>query len=82
MCLSFLQHSGGSDFEPVDVTLTFTPDVTMVTQTVFLLDDEISEGLESFELQLVLVNEALGDPGILETATVQVFDNEGDLLYM
>ncbi len=67
----------GIDFVAVDTTLTFGPDVTMATHTVFLLDDEISEGLENFELQLVLVDPALGDPGVIATASVAILDNEG-----
>ena len=49
----------------------------MATFSVILLDDEISEGLEDFDLQIVLVDEALGDPGVLVEASVLIFDNEG-----
>ena len=69
---------GGLDFVPLNTTLTFGPGVTMATNTVFLMDDELSEGLERFTIDIVLVNEALGDPGVLQTATVLLFDNEGE----
>ena len=69
---------GGLDFVPLNTILTFGPNVTMATNVVTLLDDEISEGLEIFFINIVLVNEALGDPGVLQTATVLLFDNEGE----
>ena len=68
---------GGSDFVPVDTTLTFGPSVTRATHTIIFLDDEISEGLENFEVQLVLVNPALGVPGVITTTSVVILDNEG-----
>ncbi len=71
--------SGGLDFEPVNTILTFGPGVTTATHTIMLLDDKISEGLEHFEVQVVLVNEELGDPGVIVSARVLVFDNEGTL---
>ncbi len=70
---------GGLDFQPVNTTLTFRPGVTTATRTVFLLDDQISEGLENFEVQVVLVDQELGDPGVVVSATVLVFDNESTL---
>ncbi len=63
----------------MNTTLTFGPGVTTANRTIMLLDDEISEGLENFEVQVVLVNEELGDPGVIVSARVLVFDNEGTL---
>ncbi len=63
----------------MNTTLTFGPGVTTATRTVFLLDDQISEGLEDFEVQVVLVDQELGDPGVVVSATVLVFDNESTL---
>jgi len=41
-----------------------------------LLDDRQSEGVEDFTLAIELVDKALGQPGVISQATVQILDDE------
>ncbi len=41
-----------------------------------ILDDGRSEGLEDFSVDMVLVDEKLGQPGVITQALVQILDDE------
>ena len=68
----------GADYEPVTRTLTFTPSSASELVRVTLFDDLSSEGLEEFSVELVLVDETLGEPGVVREAMVIIADNESE----
>ena len=70
--------TAGDDYIPISQTLTFSPSETIITVRVNLLDDDASEGSEDFLLQLVLVDEQLGRPGVVSQASVLLLDNESE----
>ncbi len=66
----------GVDYEAVSQTLTFTPTSVTREVRVRILDDGRSEGLEDFSVDMVLVDEKLGQPGVITQALVQILDDE------
>ena len=76
MRLCWLSCLSGADYEAISQTLTFTPTMATGEVRVNLLDDRRSEGLEDFLVDVVLVDENLGQPGIIAQAVVQILDNE------
>ena len=58
--------------------LTFTPTSVSRQVQINLFEDLASEGVEEFFLRVILVNEQLGIPGLVETATVFILDNESE----
>ena len=50
--LSIFLSIAGVDYRPLDVTLTFSESVTMITVNISLLDDNTLEGDEDFRAQL------------------------------
>ena len=60
----------------MSLTLTFTPTLASNQIQVALSEDLDSEGIEEFFLQVVLVDEQLGLPGLVVEARVFIFDNE------
>lgn len=72
----YFLNIAGSDYESVSQTLTFTPNSTVSQVRVNLTDDSESEGLEEFSVDIILVDEMLGRPGIVNQSLVQILDNE------
>lgn len=66
----------GSDYERIDISLTFSPDNTSLSIPVTVLDDSLLESQESFALRLLDfsdVSTAVFSPAVAE---ISIIDND------
>ena len=71
MLYNTISISGGFDYEPLSINLTFNSEITRIDLNVTILDDSIVEMTEQFEGQLTAVT--MGLNVVLRPRIAQLF---------
>ena len=71
MLCDTISISGGFDYEPLSINLTFNSEITRIDLNVTILDDSIVEMTEQFEAQLTAVT--MGPNVILNPQIARLF---------
>ena len=71
LCYNTISISGGVDYEPLSINITFSREVSRIDLNVTILDDSIVERTEQFEAQLMAVT--MGPNVILNPRIAQLF---------
>ena len=78
LCYNTISISGGLDYEPLSINLTFNDIITRIDLNVTILDDSIVEGTEEFEAQLTAVTMGLNVELNPQIARLFILDDPQD----